>query len=98
MAGGGAANSGVGNGLGIKRTTVLSWRARLFADGLESVGEVHNGRGRKAKITGDEVRASGACHAAGDPPDAPQWSCRSMAKTAGVSRATVQDIWEAHGL
>lgn len=32
------------------------------------------------------------------PPGATDWSCRSMAKAAGVSRSTVQRIWDAHGL
>ena len=32
------------------------------------------------------------------PPGATHWSCRSMAKAAGVSRSTIQRIWDAHGL
>ena len=32
------------------------------------------------------------------PPGVTHWSCRSMAKAAGVSRSTVQRIWDAHGL
>lgn len=33
-----------------------------------------------------------------NPIDATQWSTRTMAKETGVSHATVQRIWDAHGL
>src|ERR1700756_773993 len=32
------------------------------------------------------------------PPNATQWSVRSMAKAAGISYSSVQRIWQAHGL
>jgi hypothetical protein len=32
------------------------------------------------------------------PEDETHWSCRSMAKAAGVSPATVQRVWSARGL
>jgi transposase len=32
------------------------------------------------------------------PPNATQWSLRSMAAAAGLSRSSVQRIWQAHGL
>jgi len=32
------------------------------------------------------------------PEDATQWSTRTMAKAQGVSHATIQRIWDAHGL
>ncbi|MDE2814686.1 MAG: hypothetical protein OXM01_16785 [Gemmatimonadota bacterium] len=32
------------------------------------------------------------------PPGAAHWSCRSMAKAAGVSHSTVQRIWDAQEL
>ena len=32
------------------------------------------------------------------PPDATHWSVRSMAKARGLSKSTVQRIWDAHGL
>ena len=94
MAGDGVANSRIATALGISRPTVLDWRARFRTEGLDSVGAVRPGRGRKPEITADQVQA--IVHET--PPGATHWSCRSMAKAAGVSRSTVQRIWDAHGL
>ena len=46
MASDGVANSRIATTLGIGRPTVLNWRGRLLADGLDSVGEVRPGRDR----------------------------------------------------
>ncbi len=94
MDGDGVANSRIATALGISRPTVLDWRARFRAEGLDSVGAVRPGRGRNPEITADQVQA--IVHET--PPGATHWSCRSMARAAGVSRSTVQRIWDAHGL
>ena len=57
MAGDGVANSGIATALGTSRPTVLDWRARFRAEGLDSVGAVRPGRGRKPEITADQVQA-----------------------------------------
>ena len=53
---------------------------------------------RTAGITAREVQAIVEAALHEKPPGATQWSCRSMAKAGGVSPATVQRIWDAHGL
>ncbi len=98
MAGDGAANSRIATALGVSRQTVLKWRARFLSDGLGSVGTVRTGRGRKPEITAHQVQAIVHSTLHETPPGATHWSCRSMAKAAGVSRSTVQRIWDAHGL
>jgi transposase len=98
MAGDGVANSHIATTLGISRPTVLNWRARFLSDGLDSVGKVRPGRGRKPGITAHKVQAIVEATLHEKPPGATQWSCRSMAKAGGVSPATVQRIWDAHGL
>ena len=98
MAGDGVANSRIATALGISRPTVLDWRARFRTEGLDSVGAVRPGRGRKPEITADQVQAIVHSTLHETPPGATHWSCRSMAKAAGVSRSTVQRIWDAHGL
>ena len=77
---------------------MLHWRARFLANGLDAVGIVRPGRGRKPGISASTVQAivDATLHQA--PPGATQWSCRAMAKAAGVSRSTVHRIWDAHGL
>ena len=52
----------------------------------------------KPEITADQVQAIVHATLHETPPGATHWSCRSMAKAAGVSRSTVQRIWDAHGL
>ena len=98
MAGDGVANSRVATALGISRPTVLDWRARFRTEGLDSVRAVRPGRGRKPEITADQVQAIVHSTLHETPPGATHWRCRSMAKAAGVSRSTVQRIWDAHGL
>ena len=98
LAGDGVANSHIATALGISRPTVLTWRDRFVADGLDSVGVVRTGRGRKPEISAEQVRAIVHATLHQTPPGATHWSCRSMATAAGVSRSTVQRIWDAHGL
>ena len=98
MAGDGVANSRIATTLGISRPTVLNWRWRFLTDGLDSVGVVRPGRGRKPEITAHQVQAIVQATLHETPPGATHWSCRSMAKAAGVSRSTIQRIWDAHGL
>ena len=98
LAGDGVANTHIATALGVSRPTVLKWRDRFLTDGLDSVGVVRTGRGRKPEITADQVRAIVHATLHQTPPGATHWSCRSMARAAGVSRSTVQRIWDAHGL
>ena len=98
MAGDGAANSRIATTLDISRPTALHWRACFLTDGLDSVGEVRPGRGLKPEITADQMQAIVHATLHETPPGATHWSCRSMAKAAGVSRSTVQRICDAHGL
>ena len=98
MAGDGAPNSRIATTLGVSRPTVLKWRAQFLFDGLDSVGTVRAGRGRKPQITPHQVQAIVQATLHETPPGATHWSCRSMAEAAGVSRSTVQRIWDAHGL
>ena len=94
----GVANSRIATTLGIGRPTVLDWRARFLINGLHSVGQARPGRGRKPEITAHQVQGIVHTTLHETPPGATHWSCRSMAKAPGVSRSTVQGIWDAHGL
>lgn len=98
MAKEGLANSRIATALGVSRPTVLDWRRRFLEDGLDSVVEIREGRGRKPAINARKVKAIVRATLRGAPPGATQWSCRTMATAQGVSHATVQRIWDAHGL
>ena len=98
MAGDGVANSRIASRLGISRPTVLQWRSRFRSDGLDSVGDVRAGRGRKPAMTERQVQAIVQATVEETPPGAARWSLRSMARAAGVSQSTVQRVWDMHGL
>src|SRR5206468_367940 len=73
-------------------------RERFAVDGLRGLGVVRPGRGRKPSIPAQKVEAIVHATLHEKPPGETHWSCRTMAKAAGVSPATVQRIWSARGL
>jgi transposase len=94
----GQSNSAIARELGVSRPTVIMWRERFVAGGPAALGEVKAGRGRKRTITAAKVNEIVVATTQTTPPGETHWSCRSMAKAQGVSAATVQRIWDAHGL
>ena len=50
LAADGVANSTIAERVGVGRGSVLAWRARFEADGVERIGRVAKGRGRKPSI------------------------------------------------
>jgi transposase len=98
MAVGGESNSAIARAVGVSRPTVIMWRERFAAGGPQALTEVKEGRGRKRSISAAKVKEIVVATTQTTPPGATHWSCRSMAKAQGVSPATVQRIWDAHGL
>ena len=98
LAAGGESNSAIARELGVSRPTVIMWRERFAVGGPQALGEVKSGRGRKRTITAQKVKEIVVATTQSTPPGETHWSCRSMAKAQGVSAATVQRIWDAHGL
>src|SRR3989304_4082300 len=80
------------------RPTVLLWRNRFTVGGVAALLEDAPGRGRPASISRAKVNRVGVATTQTLPRGATQWSTRTMAKAQGVSHATVQRIWDAHGL
>jgi transposase len=98
MAAAGASNSAIARELSVSRPTVIMWRERFAGGGPEALTETRPGRGRKPTISAAKVKAIVAATTQTRPPGQTHWSCRSMAAAQGVSAATVQRIWDAHGL
>jgi len=94
----GMANSRIAEETGVSRTTVVEWRKRFLNEGLSALTQIKPGRGRKPQLGAERVKDIVKATLNSLPPGATHWSCRSMAKAQGVSRATVQRIWDAHGL
>lgn len=82
--------------VGVARPVVVKWEQRFRKTGLAGLAE-SKGRGRKPWID-PKVREKIVVHATQPPPNRSRWSVRSMAKSAGVSKATVQRIWSANDI
>ena len=98
MASEGHANRDIARTLRTSRPTVLLWRQRFATRGPQGLLEDAPGRGRKVQISSAKVRAIVEATLHTRPPAATHWSVRSMARAQGISPATVQRIWDAHGL
>ena len=98
MAADGVANTRISLEVGVTPVTVRAWRDRFLQDGLAKLGEVREGRGRKASISEEQVAAIVHDTLHTKPQGQTHWSCRTMAKHAGVSPATVQRIWHDLGI
>ena len=98
LAADGMANSTIAERLGVSRSTVLGWRSRFACDGVDGVGKVRSGRGRKPTIPQAKIDQVVNDTQHSTPPDATHWSVRSMARHAGIGKSKVQQIWAARGL
>jgi transposase len=98
MAADGVSNSEISRETGISRVTVLAWRDRFSVEGLRNFGQVAEGRGRRPTISDEKIAEIVHATMHSKPAGETHWSCRTMAKTQGVSPATVQRIWSARGL
>jgi transposase/transcriptional regulator with XRE-family HTH domain len=84
--------------LGITRQKASRWRARFLELGRAGLENDAPGRGRKA-IYGAQMQALIVEKTLRSlPPQATQWSQRSLAKALGLSDSTVGRVWRAHGL
>ena len=98
LAADGVATTAIAGGLGVSPASVTAWRERFAADGLAKFARVREGRGRKPSIGAEKVAAIVHATLHDKPPGETHWSSRSMARSQGVSPATVQRIWSARGL
>ncbi|MGH9304446.1 MAG: IS630 family transposase [Acidimicrobiales bacterium] len=94
----GVANTHIAGQVGVSAMTVRAWRDRFATDGLAKFGKVREGRGRRPSIPAEKIDEIVRLTQHSKPEGETHWSCRSMAKAAGVSAATVQRVWSARGL
>src|SRR5262245_35299978 len=95
---GGSSDSAVARELGINRKTVTLWRERYAAEGIESLWEVAPGRGRKPSLGQEKIAAIVDATLRTKPKGMTRWSCRTMARSQGVSKSTINNIWRSHDL
>ena len=98
MAAEGMANRRIAQTVGTSRPTVILWRNRFASGGVAALLQDAPGRGRPARISSAKVRQVVEATVRTRPAGATHWSTRTMAKAQGISHATVQRIWDSHGL
>jgi len=82
--------------LGVSRVTVNDWCQRFLAERLAGLDDAP-GRGRKPSLPPEAVRM--VLEKAVTPPATlARWSCRTMAREAGISQASVQRLWAANAI
>ena len=86
----------IADDLDVNFKTVALWRRRFISEGPDCLWEVAEGRGRKPTLTAEEVEKIVDATLQTKPAGATHWSCRTMAKAQGVSKATVNRIWQSH--
>ncbi len=98
LAADGMANSHIAAQVNVSLPTIREWRSRFESEGLRDFGKVAAGRGRKPVIPAEKIEEIVRLTQHGRPEAHTHWSCRTMAKAAEVSPASVQRIWSSRGL
>src|SRR5665213_2041336 len=95
----GVANNEIAQLVNVNPNSVRMWRRRFEEEGLEGVGKVAPGRGRKPSLPEGTIAQVVALTMNELPKDgSTQWSTRSLAKHVNISHVTVARIWKDHGL
>lgn len=97
LAGEGLSNSAIAHQLRTMQHTVGKWRRRYLDFGLDGLLDEQR-PGTSRKLRDQDVERVLALTLESTPTDATHWSTRSMAKRAGLSRASIHRIWQAFSL
>lgn len=98
MAADGILSQDIAKKLHVSRPTVQLWRQRFLSLRLTGLEKDAPRPGRLPRISQQKVTAIVTATLQLTPEDATHWSTRSMARTHGVSNATVSLIWKEHNL
>jgi transposase len=99
LAADGVATNEVARQVGTTAASVLSWRRRFVEQGVDGVGRIAPGRGRKSWLPEGTVAAvvHDTLHARPDD-GSTHWTTRLMAARHGIGKDSVARIWRDHGL
>src|SRR5215203_2742171 len=99
LAADGVANEVIARECATTPDTVRRWRAKFEAGGIDAVGSIAPGRGRKPEIAQDVIDAivDDTLHAVPDD-GSTAWSTRTMGQRHGVGKDTVARIWRGRNL
>lgn len=97
-AAGGRENKDIAVELGCTRRTVGTWRNRFAQHGLKGIERDAPRPGRTASVRAVHEAEIIRKTTQETPPNATQWSTRTMAAAVGVSETTVRRVWRDNGL
>ncbi len=92
----GASNQRIAHALNLNRHTVETWRARFVREGLAGLKDAPRA-GRPPRLAPETVQRV-LTQVVRPPRGRRRWSCRSMARHAGVSKSQVHRWWQANDL
>ncbi len=72
---------------------LANWRTRFAQDGLVKFGQVREGRGRKSSIPDAMIETIVTLTKDSHPQGQTHWSTPTVAEVAGVSKSSVQRVW-----
>jgi transposase len=98
LAGDGLTAVGISAAVGKSVLAVRRWRRRYMAKGVNGLLKDATRPSRVKPLPPEKIKQVVHMTLHEKPPNATQWSMRSMAAAAGVSYSSVQRIWRAHGL
>lgn len=98
LAADGRQNQQIAEALGIDRGTAVCWRARFASQRLPGIEQERSGRGRRPTKRKHWARTIVEVTLHTLPPNATQWSQRTLATHLGVSTALVTRVWKEHNL
>jgi transposase len=94
----GLPNRRIAQDLKTSRPTVLLWRDHFLKSGVAGLEHEPPRKVSAQRTNEDQIKALVQATLHPQPDDATPWSCRTLAKTFGVSHMTVARIWDSHGL
>jgi transposase len=83
---------------GKTKRTAYRWRERYLERGVDGLRRDASRPGRKPPLSAEAIARVVQMTLNEKPPAGTHWSVRKMAKAVGLSPASVQRIWAAHGL
>ena len=93
----GLTNSAIAQQVDLSAPSVGKWRKRFLEQGLQGLhDELRPGRPRS--IADEKIALAIQTTLQTKPEDGTQWSCRSLAHSTGLSKSTVQRLWNVFGL
>jgi transposase len=95
----GVANEEIARRCRVDSDTVRRWRNRFTDRGIDGVGTIAKGRGRKSWLPADTVQRVVELTLTGEPPGGEtHWTTRSLEAQLGVGKDTVAKVWSDHQL